>query len=156
MTSPGRASPALSFPRSFPKSPACAITLLSCVVVSWPDSSRVRTSTRKTSCSWQQASRKEPPPMPAKVSLKDRISNFNIEKYGPFVALAVLLLVMLFLQPQFFKLNNVVNVLKQVSYMGCIAVGMTFVIITGGIDLSVGSMAAMTGGLMPVSYTHLR
>ena len=83
--------------------------------------------------------------MPAKISLKDRISNFNIEKYGPFLALAVLLLVMLVLQPQFFKINNVVNVLKQVSYMGCIAVGMTFVIITGGIDLSVGSMAAMTG-----------
>jgi ribose transport system permease protein len=92
--------------------------------------------------------------MPAKISLKDRISNFNIEKYGPFVALAVLLLVMLVLQPQFFKINNVVNVLKQVSYMGCIAVGMTFVIITGGIDLSVGSMAAMTGGLMLVTTNH--
>jgi len=92
--------------------------------------------------------------MPAKISLKDRISNFNIEKYGPFLALAVLLLIMLVLQPQFFKINNVVNVLKQVSYMGCIAVGMTFVIITGGIDLSVGSMAAMTGGLMLVTTNH--
>ena len=86
--------------------------------------------------------------MPAKISLKDRISNFNIEKYGPFLALAVLLLIMLVLQPQFFKINNVVNVLKQVSYMGCIAVGMTFVIITGGIDLSVGSMAALIAGCM--------
>src|SRR5664279_1548736 len=156
MTSPGRASPALLFPRSFPKSSVCAITLLSCVVVSWPDSSRGRASTRKTSCSWQQVSRKESPPMPAKVLLKDRISNFNIEKYGPFVALTVLLLIMLVLQPGFFKINNVVNVLKQVSYMGCIAVGMTFVIITGGIDLSVGSMAAMTGGLMLVTTNHFK
>ncbi|MDA3851493.1 MAG: hypothetical protein PF447_09495 [Spirochaetaceae bacterium] len=46
--------------------------------------------------------------------------------------------------PGFFSLYNFVNIFKAVAYIGIIAVGMTFVIISGGIDLSVGSVVAFT------------
>ncbi len=47
----------------------------------------------------------------------------------------------------FFSLNNIMNVLRQVSVVGILAVGMTFVILTGGIDLSVGAVMALVGTL---------
>lgn len=46
---------------------------------------------------------------------------------------------------QFAKIENLVNVARQVSFEGLIAFGMTLVIVTGGIDLSVGSLVALTG-----------
>lgn len=61
--------------------------------------------------------------------------------------LFLLLLVALFavLQPRFLMPLNLFNILRQVSIYGILAVGMTFVILTRGIDLSVGSLVAMTG-----------
>lgn len=53
--------------------------------------------------------------------------------------------------PKFLDVTNIMNILVQVSLAGCVTVGMTYVIITGGIDLSVGSIyafAAMIGALM--------
>jgi len=49
--------------------------------------------------------------------------------------------------PNFLQIRNLLNILRQISYTGIIALGMTLVIISGGIDLSVGSMAAFTGGI---------
>lgn len=49
--------------------------------------------------------------------------------------------------PNFLQIQNMLNILRQISYTGIIALGMTLVIISGGIDLSVGSMAAFTGGI---------
>lgn len=49
--------------------------------------------------------------------------------------------------PNFLKIRNLTNILRQISYTGIISLGMTFVIISGGIDLSVGSMAAFVGGI---------
>ena len=46
---------------------------------------------------------------------------------------------------RFSQIENLTNVLRQVSFEGLIAFGMTFVIVTGGIDLSVGSLVALTG-----------
>ncbi|MEK6651148.1 MAG: ribose ABC transporter permease [Bacteroidota bacterium] len=65
--------------------------------------------------------------------------------YG--IALALLLEVALFaaLSPFFFTAENLLNVTLQVSITAIIAAGMTFVILTGGIDLSVGSMVAFSG-----------
>lgn len=59
----------------------------------------------------------------------------------------VLILISSFLSPYFLKFQNLVNILRQVSYTGIIALGMTFVIIGGGIDLSVGSMTAFVGAV---------
>jgi ribose/xylose/arabinose/galactoside ABC-type transport system permease subunit len=50
-----------------------------------------------------------------------------------------------FLSPSFLTLNNVVNVTLQVAIYGILAVGMTIVMITGGIDLSIGSVVALVG-----------
>lgn len=50
--------------------------------------------------------------------------------------------------PEFFGLDNVLNVARQASIVGVVAVGMTFVILTGGIDLSVGSVLAIAAVVM--------
>ena len=51
------------------------------------------------------------------------------------------------MSPNFLTVNNLMNVLRQVSINALIAFGMTFVILTGGIDLSVGSILALTGAV---------
>lgn len=70
---------------------------------------------------------------------------FDVEAYGPWIALAVLVTVSALTSPHFLKLQNLMNILRQVSYTGIIALGMTFVIVSGGIDLSVGSATALAG-----------
>lgn len=49
--------------------------------------------------------------------------------------------------PNFLRMRNIVTILRQVSYTGIIALGMTLIIISGGFDLSVGSMTAFAGGV---------
>ncbi len=61
------------------------------------------------------------------------------------IFLLVLILVFSLLQPNFLHPLNLMNVLRQVSISGLIAIGMTFVILTAGIDLSVGSLVALCG-----------
>ena len=65
---------------------------------------------------------------------------------GPVVGLAVLCLAGTLLNPDFATFDNAMNVLTRTAFIGIIAVGMCFVIISGGIDLSVGSMAALIAG----------
>ena len=72
---------------------------------------------------------------------------FSADKWGPLLALAILFFISAFASPYFLKTRNLLNILRQVSYTGIIGLGMTFVIITGGIDLSVGSMTALVGGI---------
>jgi ribose transport system permease protein len=69
--------------------------------------------------------------------------------------LLVLILISSFLSPYFLKFQNLVNILRQVSYTGIIALGMTFVIIGGGIDLSVGSMTAFVGAVVVLLMNSL-
>lgn len=68
-------------------------------------------------------------------------------KLGPLIALIVLVTVVTFLNTNFISPTNLLNLLRQVSVNALIAFGMTFVIITGGIDLSVGSTLALSGAL---------
>ncbi len=67
------------------------------------------------------------------------------QRYGIFIVFILLCIVMSALRPVFATAMNFRNVLMQVSINGILAIGMTFVIITGGIDLSVGSVTAMAG-----------
>jgi len=67
---------------------------------------------------------------------------------GPVVALVVLLVIGTLLNANFLSAANITNVLARSAFIGIIAVGMTFVITAGGLDLSVGSMAAFIAGLM--------
>ena len=71
----------------------------------------------------------------------------SAERHGALIALALLVLISALLSPHFLQPQNLLNILRQVSYTGLIALGMTFVIIAGGIDLSVGSLAAFSGAL---------
>ncbi|KXG44186.1 ribose ABC transporter permease [Tepidibacillus infernus] len=66
---------------------------------------------------------------------------------GPLIGLIILVIVLSILNSNFLTTNNLLNVLRQVSINALIAFGMTFVILTGGIDLSVGSILALTGAL---------
>src|SRR5918993_6059147 len=67
---------------------------------------------------------------------------------GPILALILLCIVGALLNSDFASLDNAMNVLTRTAFIGIIAVGMCFVIISGGIDLSVGSMAALIAGLI--------
>ena len=66
------------------------------------------------------------------------------ERLGPLVALAGLCLLFGGLAPRFFEVSNFVNVARQISTDAILAVGMTFIIVSGGIDLSVGSVLALS------------
>lgn len=67
---------------------------------------------------------------------------------GPVLALIVLLAIGAMMNSNFLSAANITNVLARSAFIGIIAVGMTFVITSGGLDLSVGSMAAFIAGLM--------
>ncbi|PMP75901.1 MAG: ribose ABC transporter permease, partial [Chloroflexus aggregans] len=62
--------------------------------------------------------------------------------YGILVALAIWFTLF---SPQFLTVNNLLTLALQTSLIALVAIGMTFTIITGGIDLSVGSTAALAG-----------
>jgi ribose transport system permease protein len=68
-----------------------------------------------------------------------------IQRQGALVALALVCAFAAARYPQFLNENNLLNVLRQNSMLGLVALGMTFVILTGGIDLSVGSLLAVAG-----------
>jgi len=72
----------------------------------------------------------------------------DLQVVGPIVALIALVLIGMALNSNFLSYANITNVLARSSFIGIIAVGMTFVITAGGLDLSVGSMAAFVAGLM--------
>ncbi|KVH72817.1 sugar ABC transporter permease [Burkholderia cepacia] len=67
--------------------------------------------------------------------------------FYPLVGLIVVCIAMMIASPSFLSAANLENVLRQVSINAIIAVGMTCVILTGGIDLSVGSVMALSGTL---------
>ena len=66
-------------------------------------------------------------------------------RFAPVLFLLAVIAVLSILEPGFRTERNMWNVIRQVSFIGILAVGMTFVILTAGIDLSVGSMLAFTG-----------
>lgn len=68
-------------------------------------------------------------------------------KLGPLLGLFLIVIVITILNPSFMTTDNILNILRQVSISALIAFGMTFVILTGGIDLSVGSTLALTGAV---------
>ena len=81
-----------------------------------------------------------------------------LDKYRSLIALVILVAVVSVLSPSFLTTKNIFNVLRQTSVNAIIAAGMTFVILTGGIDLSVGSILAISGAVcasMLVSGTNI-
>lgn len=64
----------------------------------------------------------------------------QVGKYGIFFVFVALCIFFGLMSPVFFSAENVFNILRQVAVVGIVAVGMTFVLLTGGIDLSIGSV----------------
>lgn len=77
----------------------------------------------------------------------NRLKKFDFSTYAPLIALVILFILSAVASEHFLKFRNITNILRQVSYTGTIALGMTFVIVAAGIDLSVGSMVAFIGVL---------
>nr|WP_170875184.1 ribose ABC transporter permease [Virgibacillus pantothenticus] len=79
-------------------------------------------------------------------------NKLSIAQLGPLLGLLLITIVLGVMSDNFFTLNNIFNLLRQVSVNALIAFGMTFVILTAGIDLSVGSTlalgSALTAGLL--------
>lgn len=67
-----------------------------------------------------------------------------LQRMGPLVGLVLIVIILSIINPDFLTVGNIFNVLRQVSINALIAFGMTFVILTGGIDLSVGSIIALS------------
>jgi ribose transport system permease protein len=72
----------------------------------------------------------------------------NLHLLGPLLALILLVILGTSLNEEFLSPGNISNVLARSSFTGIIAIGATFVITAGGLDLSVGSMAAFLAGVM--------
>jgi ribose transport system permease protein len=89
-------------------------------------------------------------PTPTTNTAASGFSFDRLKGLGPAVALILLCIVGGILNPDFATFDNLMNVLTRTAFIGIIAVGMTFVIVSGGIDLSVGSMAALIAGGMIV------
>lgn len=68
-----------------------------------------------------------------------------LKRTGIFWIFILIVATLTFLSPTFIKITNLLNIAKQISINGILATGMTFVIISGGIDLSVGAIAAISG-----------
>ena len=68
-----------------------------------------------------------------------------LARYAAPLFLLLLIIVFALIEPKFLNPFNLLNVMRQVSISGLIAIGMTFVILTAGIDLSVGSLVALCG-----------
>jgi ribose/xylose/arabinose/galactoside ABC-type transport system permease subunit len=82
-------------------------------------------------------------------TLKGQANEFDafsfLARFAPLIFLLVLMAVFAFMEPRFLSSINLFNVMRQVSITGLLAIGMTFVILTAGIDLSIGSLLAFAG-----------
>ena len=86
---------------------------------------------------------------------KERSFKLNsLRELGILIAFLIVLAILMVLSPKAFaKPANLINILKQASINGILATGMMFVIISGGIDLSVGSIVALSG-VIAASFAH--
>ncbi|WP_410429682.1 ribose ABC transporter permease RbsC [Metabacillus litoralis] len=80
-------------------------------------------------------------------SSKTNMMNAITQKLGPLLGLIILVVIVSILNPSFLEPLNILNLLRQVAINALIAFGMTFVILTGGIDLSVGAILALSSAL---------
>ena len=68
-----------------------------------------------------------------------------VNRMSIILVLILLCVIMSILSPNFYSVSNIINILQQISINTVVAIGMTFVIMSGGIDLSVGSVVALVG-----------
>lgn len=76
-----------------------------------------------------------------------------LQRFGIVIALVLVGAVLAVSTPNFLTTANLVNVIRQISINGILAVGVTFVLLTGGVDLSLGSVVALSG-VIAASFAH--
>jgi ribose transport system permease protein len=79
----------------------------------------------------------------------------DMRALSPFIALIALVVLGTILNPDFLSVSNLTNVVTRSAFIAIIAVGATFVIASGGLDLSVGSMAAFVAGMMILTLNSM-
>ena len=99
----------------------------------------------------QLASNRAVPEGKLPVFAKRLTSRLEVRMFGLALLIAVALSI---LSPYFLTANNLLNLLDQSVVVGIVAIGMSFVILTGGIDLSVGSVAGLTGVVLGLALHH--
>jgi D-xylose transport system permease protein len=77
-----------------------------------------------------------------------------VNRYSTLIALAVLFIIANFVSPYFAQPQNLTNITLQIAVNGILAVGMTMVILTGGIDLGVGSVVGLTGVVLGMTQGY--
>lgn len=77
----------------------------------------------------------------------EKLKSINIKRYQSIGLLVIISVITAMFNDRFLTLSNITNILRQTSINSIIAAGMTFVILTGGIDLSVGSIFAYSGAI---------
>lgn len=87
--------------------------------------------------------------------MKKSTINLNniIRRYNLIILLVVFVIISAVLSPNFLTVGNILNLLQQASIPGIVAIGMTLVILLGGIDLSVGSVLAFSGMIASIIVT---
>lgn len=88
-----------------------------------------------------------------KTSYKQKLL-YYFGKSSSIFSLLILIIFMAIMVPEFFSVNNFMNIARQSAVIGILAVGQSLVIIARGIDLSVGSLMAFAGCLIAVAVTH--
>lgn len=86
--------------------------------------------------------------MQVEMNQKSQLLRKTIQRMGPLLGLLLIVIVLSIANPDFLTISNIFNVLRQISINAILAFGMTFVILTGGIDLSVGAILALSGAVM--------
>ncbi len=76
-----------------------------------------------------------------------------LARFGLVLALLIIGTALSLLTPNFLTTRNLINVVRQISINGILAVGVTYVLLTGGVDLSLGSLVALTG-VAAASFAH--
>jgi ribose transport system permease protein len=77
----------------------------------------------------------------------------STRSFTVFLVLIVVMIIATILSPTFIRPGNLVNVIRQISINGILAIGMTFVLLTGGIDLSVGSTMGIVAVIVATLFT---
>src|SRR5690554_6469503 len=116
----------------------------------WPAGSKAPRSWKRKSCGTPRASNRMGTMSVSAHEAAKPAKGFRLDlkTAGPLLALILLVILGYSLNPAFLNEGNITNILTRSAFIGIIAVGATFVIIAGGIDLSVGSMAAFISGIM--------
>ncbi|MHB8061716.1 MAG: ABC transporter permease [Ruminiclostridium sp.] len=93
--------------------------------------------------------------METKMETKKYFSIWSIyQKYGIIVMLILEIAIFSIMQENFLSMGNLLSVGRQISFIGITSIGMTMVLLTGGLDISVGAMLALTGVISALLYQH--